>query len=126
MRWVRSHRNSITWLACFALACQLVLSFGHVHLGQRSNSSIISSVLAGDGTTGVTPGRPSHKNTLGLADDYCAVCRNNSLASTLIIPIAPAIEVPYAVDQPLPWSTDQTEPFGFEHFHFQARGPPEA
>jgi hypothetical protein len=132
MRWFRSHRDRITWLACFALACQLVLSFGHVHLGKDvhlrkvGDATGIWSVAAGNGTAGENPASPSNKNPAGLADDYCAVCRNISLASALVIPIALAIEAPFSVLQSLPWPVAQAEPTRCEHSCFQARGPPQA
>src|ERR1700722_11625180 len=43
MRWFRSRRGSVAWLACFALAFQLFAAFGHIHLGTSAGSA---SVLA--------------------------------------------------------------------------------
>jgi hypothetical protein len=34
MRWFRSHQTHVAWLACIALTCHLVLSFGHIHVGK--------------------------------------------------------------------------------------------
>jgi len=116
----------MSWLACFALACQLLLSFGHVHLGQTSTKSFISSFLTGDGTKGDGSTQPSHKKPTGLTDEFCAVCNNLSLASTLIVPIAPAIEIPLSTAVPLPWSVAQAEPSGFAHSLLRTRGPPQA
>lgn len=116
----------MSWLACFALACQLVVSFGHVHLGQTSAKSVISLILAGDKTVTSKPAQPAHKNSSGLADDYCAVCSNISLANTLIVPVAAAIEVPFYAFAPLPWPAAEAEPTTLAYSRFRARGPPQA
>jgi hypothetical protein len=34
MDWFGSNRSVVTWLAFFALACQVLLSFGYVHMGK--------------------------------------------------------------------------------------------
>lgn len=124
MRWFRSHRSGTGWLACFALACQLVLSFGHVHLGQANPGTAIGLAFAGDASGGANPGQP--KNSPGLADDYCAVCRNISLTAASIVPIAPATEVPYSIVAPLSWPVTEAEPPGLAYLLLRARGPPQA
>jgi hypothetical protein len=47
MLWFRSHRVKVASLALFALTCQFVLSFGHVHLNgfasQGSNWAIAAA-----------------------------------------------------------------------------------
>jgi hypothetical protein len=125
MTWFRSKRGGIAWLACFALVCHFALSFGHIHVGQTSTKSIISSFLPG-GTTSDDPGQPSRKNPSGLADDYCAICSNISLASTLVIPIVAAIGILFYAFVPLPWPATEAELTGFPQLRFQARGPPQA
>jgi hypothetical protein len=116
----------MSWLACFALACQLVLSFGHVHLGQISTKSVVSSFLSGDGAATGKPSKPAHKNSSAAVDDYCAVCRSISLANTLIVPVAAAIEIPFYAFAPLPWPAAEAEPTTLAYSRFQARGPPQA
>ena len=41
MHWVRSNRYFGSWAALFALAIQLVLSFGHIHFEDIQGSSAI-------------------------------------------------------------------------------------
>jgi hypothetical protein len=108
-------------LACFALACQLVLSFGHVHSvrGDGLWSGLPShSTAASD--------QPSGNKPIGLADDYCAICSNASLVGTLVIPAAPAIDVAFSAVRKLPWPVAEMEPVRFRQFRFLARGPPQA
>jgi hypothetical protein len=126
MRWFRLRREKIAWLGCFALVCQLVLSFGHVHIGQASTKSVLSSILAGDGAASSKPGQPSHKNSSTAAEDYCAVCRSISLANTLIVPVAAAIEIPFNAFATLPWPAAEAEPTTLAFSRFRARGPPQA
>jgi hypothetical protein len=47
MRWFRSRKRSGSYLALFALAFQLAVSFGHVHLERIAPPSVGASALAG-------------------------------------------------------------------------------
>jgi hypothetical protein len=126
MNWFRSNRGRVAWLAFFALACQLVLGFGHVHLG-KVGGSIAWAVAAHDGNgSAVVASAPSHRDPSGLPDDFCAICANISLAGTLVIPVAPAVVPPNSFVQKLPWSVAAVEPAALDHFLFNARGPPHA
>jgi hypothetical protein len=126
MGWFRSNRGRVAWLAFFALACQLVLGFGHVHLGKVGGSIALAvAAHAGNGSA-VVASAPSHRDPSGLADDFCAICANISLASTLVIPASPAVVPPNFFVQELPWSLAVVEPAAFDHFLFNARGPPHA
>jgi hypothetical protein len=122
MRWFRSHVVDFSWLACFALACQLVLSFGHVHLGTASSNAIAWTVPQGDNAAD-GPAAPAHKRS-NPADDFCAICTNLSLASTLVVPVAPAIEAPFPIIRKTLWAIEETESVRLVHSTFQARGPP--
>jgi hypothetical protein len=139
MRWFRSHSVALTSLALFALACQFVLSFGHVHLGPASSSAIhwTSVPAAGNtlaahlGKTAVAqaekaklPGSTKPQKPSSLADDFCAVCANISLASTLTVPVAPVPLDTVRSFTKLRWSFAAREVQSIDHFHFNARGPP--
>jgi hypothetical protein len=119
MRWVRPNRRFGGWLALTALALQLALSFGHVHLdGARAGAGWITAAKAPS-----APPSPAQHPTSD-ADDYCAICATIHLASTSFLPEAPQLPVPFV---------SQT----VEHFHpvafvfiapqrtaFQSRAPP--
>src|SRR5262249_7205628 len=96
--WFRSNSGGGTWLAFFALACQLVFTFGHVHLagvGAISVTFAASANPAADGLSGPTaPVRPA---PVGLAQDFCAVCNNIALTNTLVLPAAPASISPVSI-----------------------------
>jgi hypothetical protein len=124
MGWFRTNRGTVAWLAFFALACQLFLSFGHVHVGKFSGGSAAwAAAESGDSSADVPPSSPQ-KNPTGLAGDFCAICANISLAGTLVLPILAIILAPSLFTETLPWSLTVSEPASFEHVPFNARGPP--
>jgi hypothetical protein len=126
MRWFRSNGGKIAWLAFFALACQFVFTFGHVHF---ANVSAIPAALASSAhavnNSADAPTSPARQTPAGLAQDFCAVCNNISLANTLVLPVSPALIPPISTIRNLQWSLAAIEFTSPEHFHFNARGPPE-
>src|SRR6266446_604741 len=124
MRWFRSNRGGVAWLAFFALACQLLLSFGHVHVGKFSGGSAAwAAAESADASADVQPSSPQ-KNPTGLAGDFCAICANISLANALVVRILAIILAPSLFTEVLRWSLAASEPASFGHFPFNARGPP--
>jgi hypothetical protein len=126
MRWFRSNRGVVAWLAFFALACQLVLSFGHVHADQFGGGSTAwAAADTRDAPADVAPSSP-RKNPIGLAGDFCAICANISLAHALILPILAIILAPGLFTEISPGSSAAKRPASFDHRPFSARGPPQA
>jgi hypothetical protein len=122
MGWFRSSQKSIVGLAFFALACQLILSFGHVHLG---NFGITASAVAQvAGTSDAIPTPAPQKDPTGLSRDVCAICANIGLTAALVVPASPYILVPSLFIRVLPWSAAAAERGTFNHLPFGARGPP--
>ena len=134
MRWFRSYRLEVASLALFALACQFVLSFGHVHLNRFAGSSINWSIAAAAGvatapgkvTLADLPTSPRQKNPDRLADDFCAICVNINLAGALVPPTAPVLVFEISFDKELHWSLVATQAQSIDRIHFNARGPPVA
>jgi hypothetical protein len=127
MRRFRSNSGRVAWLAIFALACQFVLTFGHIHSGSVSiiSAALAISADASEGSAGPPPS-PAQKVPTGLAQDFCAVCNHIGLANALVLPVSPATIPPISFIRELQWSL---VPIGFasrDHFHFNARGPPHA
>jgi hypothetical protein len=124
MRWFRSHRTHVGWLACIVLTCHLVLSFGHIHVGKAVANFGIASFLVSQGVTGNPPGIPPHKNRSDLADEDCAICVSIRLASTLIGPSLPTVEAPGFIFKSLTWPAPNAGSVRFAQLPVRARGPP--
>jgi hypothetical protein len=122
MHWFRSKQTGLTWLAFFALAGQLTLSFGHLHLGKFG---LGLSSGAGNGVATVFVSAPQ-QGIAGGVDDVCAICASISLASKLVAPNSPAFVPPTPNPSKLPQSLAASAPASFDHFLFDARGPPQA
>jgi hypothetical protein len=127
MGWLRSNSGKFAWVAFFALACQFALTFGHLHL---SNFRVIPSALTAptDSTNGSTGAQssPAQQAPTGLAQDFCAVCNNISLANTLVLPVSPASILPTPIIRDLLWPLAGPALASSDHFPFNARGPPHA
>ena len=127
MGWFRSNSGKFAWLAFFALACQFALTFGHLHL---SNVGVISAALtiSGDSANGTTGAQssPAQQTPTRLAQDFCAVCNNISLANALVLPVSPAPISPTSIIRDLWWSLVSPELASSDHLYFNARGPPHA
>jgi len=126
MGWFRSNRGGVAWLAFFALACQLLLSFGHVHLGKFAGGSAAWAAADTGGASSADVPPSPQKNPTGLPADFCAICSNISLANTLIVPVLAIILAPGSFIEVLRWSLAASEPASFDHVPFNARAPPHA
>jgi hypothetical protein len=93
MQWLRSHLGLGSCVALFALAVQLVLTFGHMHLGGLSGHSS-TTIEASVGTT-----TPASNDGSNGADDYCALCALTHLAGTLLPASPAALPLPLASAQ---------------------------
>jgi hypothetical protein len=121
MAWFRTNRGLVAWLAFFALACQLTLTFGHVHIGKFSTGLIAPA--AGTQTADTTP--TPQNGPAGSLTDFCAVCANISLAGSLILPVILALILSLRLfTNMLRWPLAAFEPASFAHRPFSARGPP--
>jgi hypothetical protein len=127
MRWFRSNGGGVAWLAIFALACQFVLTFGHIHTGSVGviSAALAVSADAPDGSAGA-PVLPAQKAPTGLAQDFCAVCNHIGLAGALVLPVSPATIPPTSFIRELRWPLLAITFASRDHFHFNARGPPHA
>jgi hypothetical protein len=108
-------------LALFALAVQIVLSFGHAHLDGLSPARVGPAAVANGGAA--LPGAPNDKSD-GTADRYCPVCALIQLAASSLPAVPPALPLPANLDLiALPAPTDISSA-PLLHFLFQARAPP--
>jgi hypothetical protein len=120
MNWVRTHRRIGGTLALFALALQLVLSFGHVHT--RDFAGIPGPAVAQAQVT--APHGPDGDAADRAHDAYCAVCATVTLSGTLVLPALPALLPPSSLTDVSHWYRLADRRDRFEHAPFSARAPP--
>ena len=90
MGWWRSRRRGGAGLALLALAVQIVLSFGHIHLEDLRPASAATAAQA-------TPSQPApaHRQPLpGQPDDDCPICIAIHLAASGVVSVPPAVALP--------------------------------
>jgi hypothetical protein len=126
MRWFRSNAGRDAWLALFALACQFVFTFGHVHLIDIgvSDTAAISAGAPASAVGG--PASPRQRAPSGLTQDFCALCNNISLAGALVLPAPPAVILPSSFIRQPQWTPTRVRAAARDHLYFNARGPPHA
>ena len=117
MGWVHRNRRFGSWLALAALTLQLVISFGHVHLGRCPLASATATV--GNAKT-ACPAQHSSDN----ADDYCAICAVIHLASASFLPDAPQVPIPFACRTVEHLSCGAFAFIARQRTSFQSRAPP--
>ena len=110
------------WLALFALALQLALSFGHVHPEDFAvaNSGIVT---IGPHNSGTIDDDGDHHGP-GHAD--CTICAVIHLAGTLLLSPPPFVALPATESHA--WFAESTQ-YDAPHAPrqpFQARAPPQA
>ena len=113
----QTKRRLAGWLALFALAVQLTLSFGHIHAEDFAPPSVSSVAAPSDGAP-AAPGVPDH--------DDCPICSVMHLAGTLLVPMPPQVAVPVA--HVFIWRTPAEHAVVLRTARqpFQARAPPHA
>jgi hypothetical protein len=95
MSWFRSRSRAGAYLALFALAFQLAISFGHVHLERVAPLSAPANALASAQPSAddlSAPSKPAGRQN--LADDCCPICTLIHLAGALVPAEMPSLPVP--------------------------------
>jgi hypothetical protein len=98
MNWVRSRVRLGSWLALFALAIQLALLFGHLHLSATHPRSFVSArasrCAVGPGIATVRVSSPAQQNPERLTVPACDICAVAQLAGSVVPPAAPSLPLP--------------------------------
>jgi hypothetical protein len=95
MDWFRSRSKLGAYLALFALALQLALTFGHVHLDRAAPISADRFAVAtadASNAAQVKPTDPTDRHD--RADDHCAICTLIHLAGALVLAEPPSLPLP--------------------------------
>jgi hypothetical protein len=131
MRWFRSRRLAVTWLALFALVSHFAHTFGHVHLDRFADHGLVvtGKLAIAAATKLATPEQAPQRDKDGpirLRDGFCAICASISLAGTALVPDGPAVLLQASSGDALTWPDLPAVASSAGHFHFDARGPPSA
>jgi len=121
MRWLRYDRRIGSWLALAALALQLCLSFGHVHLDavRRIDATVAASGPQVHSAKSLPAQHPGDDG-----DDYCAICASIYLASSSFVPAAPVLPVPLLSHVVEHFARGETGFIAPQRLAFQSRAPP--
>ena len=122
-RWVRRYRRWGACAALFALALQLALSFGHVHLDGVPGSNPALAAISASPADDV--GAPSNSDHHPGTQDFCAICAAIGLASSLVLPQPAQLALPVTDTQKWPRQYQAALAARDPHFLFQARAPPD-
>jgi hypothetical protein len=130
MNFVHRHKRRGALLALAALALQITLAFGHVHL----NDLHLRGITGGSRGTTIAPHQATVAQTLPQApaqnsddDDYCAICASIFLVSNSFMPAPPALPVPVGfqrIEHSFDHARGCAEPR--QRLAFQSRAPPAA
>jgi hypothetical protein len=120
MDWVRARRRLGVWLALFALALQLVLSFGHIHAEEFARKSSVATLAHSD------EGPADDDDHHGAGHGDCAICAVIHLAATLLLAPPPQVALPAAESFAWLAAIDRHDPPRAPRQPFQARAPPQA
>jgi Protein of unknown function (DUF2946) len=125
MNWFRSRSRVGSYLALLALAFQLAVSFGHVHLEHMVPVSAGATALASAQPPADDLNAPSSPaGREDLADDCCPICTLIHLAGALVPAETPPLPLPSMVGQ---LRLAAAVEFGFaasQSILFRARAPP--
>src|SRR5436190_5974744 len=95
MSWFRLRSRLGAYLALFALAFQLAVSFAHVHLDHTAPVSTGATALASAQPSSDEVNAPSSPTGReDLADDFCLICMLIHLAGALVPAETPPLPLP--------------------------------
>src|SRR5262245_10406447 len=120
MRWFRTNRRFSGALALFALALQLTLAFGHIHLRDFAGIPGVAGAQAQDSSDK----SPGHNDADHSANHYCLVCATVSLAGTLVLPDLVALLLPAISTDAQHWQMHAASLGRIAYANFRARAPP--
>ena len=124
MNWFRSKARAAAQVALFALAVQMVVSFGHLHrddLGLPPLPATHQTQITANGSA--APAGSSQQNNQ-KPDDYCPICASMMLIATAVPSLPPVLIVPEPVRRvwPEPVRVETVTPD--VTVSFRARAPP--
>jgi hypothetical protein len=121
----RSRSRLGSYLALFALAFQLAVSFAHVHLDHVASVSTTAATVASAQLSADDASAPStptgHEN---LADDFCPICTLTHLAGAIMPTQTPPLPLPSIFALSRLEAAIELSLAASHRVLFQARAPP--
>jgi hypothetical protein len=124
MNWFRSRSRVGSYLALLALAFQLAVSFGHVHLEHMVPVSAGATALASTQASPTTPTRLLLRPAVKIADDCCPICTLIHLAGALVPAETPSLALPSVFGRLRLEAAAEFDLTASQGALFQARAPP--
>jgi hypothetical protein len=120
--WFRSRTRLGGSLALFALALQLLVSFGHVHADELTSKPLGIATVWHVGESQAPAGDADTDHH----DDYCDICATLHALASAQIATPPPLPIPYAFAQVAPQIDEGVEVAEARRASFQSRAPPVA
>jgi len=111
-------------LALFALAVQLAVTFGHVHLDGLKPAHATQVAAADQAAAPVAKAQSKSQHSQGAADFDCPICALIQLASTSAPSVAPPLPIPAILGGAIVYVRAAPDFAASPTSAFQARGPP--
>ncbi len=130
MKWFRRNIRTGSRLALFALALQLVLSFGHTHFNAAQASPSIQALtglahaqdLAGDVASARQ--QPAGQDDNQSSNEPCAICAVMAMANQLVFATPAALPLPDAIELYFLPTDARFDHLGSTWSAFRSRAPP--
>jgi hypothetical protein len=120
MRWIRLHLTFGGRLGLLALALQLALTFGHVHVGEVAPDAVLTVAAERPAADDPVPPQPSERHD----HQYCVLCATLQLAATALAATPPALPAGAECNGVRLALPAEAIPRAGAWHSFQARGPP--
>jgi hypothetical protein len=124
MGWVHRHKRHGALFALAALALQIAVSFGHVHLDGLVRPS--HALATSHNTVVAQSSQQTPAQNSGDDDDYCAICASIFLVLTSFVSEPPKLPVPdvsWRIEPSFSAARGIVEP---RRVAFRSRAPPAA
>ena len=122
MSWFRSRSRWGAYLALLALAFQLAISFGHVHLDHIALTSADATAIASAPSSDDAPSSSADRED--VADDLCPICALIHLAGALVPVEMPPLPLPSIFGSVLHEAAARFDVTAAPSARFRARAPP--
>jgi hypothetical protein len=128
MRWFRTRSRWVSCVALLALAMQVALAFGHIHvkdvLGETHSSASTEASFASRSDEQRTSAQGADGSHHEHEDEYCAIYAINALIGSAQHAEPPALQIPLRIGHVRHVLGRESPLAELHHVLFRARAPP--